>query len=326
MADTEQNLRQRTQKNAENTDKTDTDRIKNSTTEGASIPQNNTFNYNPPSWSNTNNNTAYKTASEYNQAVQQWVWQYNMYTNMMWMQSVMPFMFCNMMPSSTSSNNMPGSAVPPNHSQNQGAGQPVVQQTVPQPAPTVNNQGIEFRVPPLWKRVAAEFIDFILLFLIKLGVTLLTVEYVGGIDIERYDIELLFNQNIDYDTAYALTYELVAMEIINRILICIFETLCLRRGVGGMVGGTTPGKGIMKLRVVSCEDIIILPDNKIRVIPAGDIGLWNALVRSVIKNFSLAFFFPVCFTVFFFQQNRAAYDIIATCIVVESPNEELVLW
>ncbi len=43
----------------------------------------------------------------------------------------------------------------------------------------------------------------------------------------------------------------------------------------------------------------------------------SALVRSVIKNFSLAFFFPACFTVFFFQHNRAAYDVIANCIVVE---------
>ena len=39
--------------------------------------------------------------------------------------------------------------------------------------------GHEFIVPPLWKRIAAEFIDFFFLFMIKLGITLLTVEYVG---------------------------------------------------------------------------------------------------------------------------------------------------
>lgn len=43
----------------------------------------------------------------------------------------------------------------------------------------------------------------------------------------------------------------------------------------------------------------------------------SALVRSVIKNFSLAFFFPVCLTALFFQHHRAAYDVIANCVVVE---------
>lgn len=51
-------------------------------------------------------------------------------------------------------------------------------------------------------------------------------------------------------------------------------------------------------------------------------SLFSALVRSVIKNFTLAFFFPACFTVFFFQYNRAAYDILAKTIVVELPVRE----
>ena len=39
--------------------------------------------------------------------------------------------------------------------------------------------GREYRIPSLWKRVLAEFIDFLLLFMVKLAVTILTVEYVG---------------------------------------------------------------------------------------------------------------------------------------------------
>ena len=35
------------------------------------------------------------------------------------------------------------------------------------------------QIPPVWKRVTAEFVDFFVLFLIKLAVTILTVEYVG---------------------------------------------------------------------------------------------------------------------------------------------------
>lgn len=56
----------------------------------------------------------------------------------------------------------------------------------------------------------------------------------------------------------------------------------------------------------------------------------SALVRSVIKNFTMAFFFPACLTVFIFQHNRAAYDILAKTIVVDArPNPRQVqppLW
>jgi len=272
----------------------------------------------PPEFSPPVTKTTYKSATEYNKAVQQWVWQWQMCANMMCFNMMFPMYAMSSMPGTTAG------VVPPTTQSSTvtNTAQPPAQPRAAAPVAAQANRGQEFTIPPLWKRVIAEFIDFILLFLIKLGVTLLTVEYVGGIDIERYDIELLFSQNIDYDTAYQLTSELVAMEIMNRILICIFETLCLRRGVGGMVGGTTPGKRIMGIRVVSCEDIFSIDENRVRVSPAGDIGLWNALVRSVIKNFSLAFFFPVCFTVFFFQHNRAAYDVISTCVVVEVPNEE----
>lgn len=45
-------------------------------------------------------------------------------------------------------------------------------------------------------------------------------------DLDKYDIENLMNQNLDYNAAFAMTSELVAMEIINRIFICIFE-VCL---------------------------------------------------------------------------------------------------
>jgi len=50
---------------------------------------------------------------------------------------------------------------------------------------------------------------------------------------------------------------------------------------------------------------------------------YSAVVRSVIKNFSLAFFFPVCLTVFFFTHNRTGYDIISGSIVVELPEDDI---
>jgi hypothetical protein len=37
--------------------------------------------------------------------------------------------------------------------------------------------GIEYRIPPLWKRFAAEFLDFLILFLLKLTVTFVVVDF-----------------------------------------------------------------------------------------------------------------------------------------------------
>ncbi|KAI0232022.1 Protein FAM8A1 [Lamellibrachia satsuma] len=181
----------------------------------------------------------------------------------------------------------------------------------------------EFRIPSLWKRVVAEIIDFFLMFIIKFAVTVLIVEYLGIIDLEKHDFTRLLQNDIDLNVAWTMTTELVAMEVINRVFITFSETMCLRQGLGNSVGGSTPGKGIMGLKVILCDDIVDLPGNKVRIIPATDIGFCNALIRSTIKNFSLTFFFPVCFTVFFFQHNRAAYDIIANTIVVDASDDEI---
>ena len=54
-----------------------------------------------------------------------------------------------------------------------------------------------------------------------------------------------------------------------------------------------------------------------------DVVMYSAVVRSTIKNFSLAFFFPVCLTVFFFTHNRTGYDIISGSIVVELPEDDV---
>ncbi|KAK2165166.1 hypothetical protein LSH36_54g09032 [Paralvinella palmiformis] len=134
---------------------------------------------------------------------------------------------------------------------------------------------LRFKIPPLWKRVAAEFLDFFLLFITKLVVTIFFVEYVGLVDLHHYDFEYLMTTDMDYNTAFTMTSELVAMEIVNRVFICIFETLCLRKGLGGTVGGTTPGKRILGLKVISCREVSSLLGRKVLVIPAGNIGTWK---------------------------------------------------
>jgi uncharacterized RDD family membrane protein YckC len=174
-------------------------------------------------------------------------------------------------------------------------------------------RGQEYTIPEVWRRVVAEFIDFFLLFTMKLGVSLFALDYVGMVDIERYDIENLLTNDWDSGTALAVTTELIAMEFINRVFVCIFETLCLWRGVRG----ATPGKRFMHLQIIACQEVYDLPGNKVRVVPAGNLGFCNALLRSMVKNFSMAFLFPVCLSVFFSPHKRASYDILAGSIVVE---------
>ena len=46
----------------------------------------------------------------------------------------------------------------------------------------------EFTIPPIWKRVVAEIIDFFFLFLLKLIVTFAAVDVLSIVDLDRYTV------------------------------------------------------------------------------------------------------------------------------------------
>uniref|UniRef100_A0A0K8R8W3 RDD domain-containing protein n=2 Tax=Ixodes TaxID=6944 RepID=A0A0K8R8W3_IXORI len=176
--------------------------------------------------------------------------------------------------------------------------------------------GHEFKLPPLWKRFAAEVLDSFILLFVKLLVTYIAVDFFDIIDLEKYDFDTLRIDALNYRLAFEMTSEIVVLELIHRVLVCLYETICLHRG-SDTPGGRTPGKGVFGLKVVSCASVEDIGDSRIRVYPAGDIGLGWALLRSFVKNFTMAFLFPACLTIFCFQHGRAAYDILCNCIVVE---------
>ncbi|XP_064108358.1 protein FAM8A1-like isoform X1 [Macrobrachium nipponense] len=188
-------------------------------------------------------------------------------------------------------------------------------QTQQQPLP---QRGVEYVIPPLWKRLVAEAVDFFLLFVVKLAVTFAAVDAFGLMsDAEKFDFENLTMDFVaDYKMALEMTSEILVLELIHRIGTCVFEALCLHRGTGG-TGGATPGKKLVGLRVVRCEWVAPTGAEQAVVYPASDLGLGRAILRSVVKNFSLTFLFPICFFLFSFQHNRTVYDIIAGSIVVE---------
>ncbi|KAB7493834.1 Protein FAM8A1 [Armadillidium nasatum] len=179
-------------------------------------------------------------------------------------------------------------------------------------------QGIEYTIPSFWKRFLAEMIDFLLLFVIKLGITYIAVDAFDLLeDIDKYDLETLRTDILnDYKAALSMTSDILLLELIHRIGTCVFEALCLHRGPAGL-GGATPGKRLMKLRVVRCEFAAPALGDNVIVYPSTDLGIYRAIVRSVVKNFSMTFLFPVCFALFSFPHNRTIYDMLAGSIVVQ---------
>lgn len=71
-------------------------------------------------------------------------------------------------------------------------------------------------------------------------------------------------------------------------LLISLQTLCLQKGLVNQVGGATPGKRMMGLRVVSCADVIETGHNQIRVAPARNMGFFKWVFEQQKKPFPLA--------------------------------------
>jgi len=255
------------------------------------------------------------TAAEYSDSVREWLvqayqWQAITYTFPTYLAYQASVQQQNNSQGATTSTASNGST----EQQNGGQRQPQERQEI---------QWHEFTIPPLWKRIVAEIIDFCILFLLKLLVTYMAVDWFDLIDFHRYDISFLTaattgvnrSSDIDLQSALDFTSDFVILESIHRLIVCLFEALCLHRGFGGRPGGATPGKYIMGLRVVSCAQIAGMADpSRVQVTPAKDIGILGATIRAVLKNAAMAFFVPVFFT---FIYNRTVYDIMSKSIVIE---------
>ncbi|XP_076645048.1 protein FAM8A1 [Halictus rubicundus] len=184
-------------------------------------------------------------------------------------------------------------------------------------------EGFEYRIPRIWKRFAAEFIDFTMLFLLKFSIAFIGIDVSDFIDID----DLWKNFRLDNIMTLEMTYGMIVLPTIHCVIACFYEAMWLQHGVNGRIGGATPGKSMMGLRVVQCRNItpVDRPDSSdvVRVTPGTDLGLHFAFERSTIKNMVLAFFFPICFALFFFRFNRGVYDLLCNSIVVEDPYRNL---
>jgi len=188
------------------------------------------------------------------------------------------------------------------------------------PDPGIN--GVVCRVPSLWRRVGAELIDFMLLFFLKLGVTFVTVNFFNVIDLDDIDMGVFQKDGkMEYKTVLQMTFDIFILELVHRIVVCGFETFWLLGGFNGQIGGATPGKRMLKLRVIKCESSTSLEDREDMVIvrPGTNLGFGTSFFRASVKNVALTFFIPASFAFVYFQHNRTAYDMVCKTIVVEEP-------
>ncbi|CAM5091142.1 unnamed protein product [Eretmochelys imbricata] len=189
---------------------------------------------------------------------------------------------------------------------------------VPRPGPAASSAprgsgrpaGREYIIPSLAHRFIAEMVDFFILFFIKATIVLSIMHLSGIKDISKFAMHYIVEE-IDEDTSMEDLQKMMVVALIYRLLVCFYEIICIWGA-----GGATPGKFLLGLRVVTCDTSVLIAPNRVLVIPSSNVSITTSTIRALIKNFSIASFFPAFITLLFFQHNRTAYDIVAGTIVV----------
>lgn len=121
---------------------------------------------------------------------------------------------------------------------------------------------------------------------------------------------------------------LLMVEILTKVLVCIYEALWTAQGFSA-VGGATPGKRVMGIRILHVEAVVpigqangeanVFAPSQMRAImyPAANPGFRRAMLRAIAKNMLMTLMFPMCFVLLFFRNNRTGYDVMTKTIVVE---------
>lgn len=241
------------------------------------------------------------SAAEYSQRLQEWLWQ----------------CYCGALCWQSSCANAAAWAMMntggPGESARQGSrgATPAASPVSSTAATTSTAAGREYVIPSLAQRFRAEMVDFFILFFIKAAVILSIMHFSGIKDISKFAMHYIIEE-VDEDTSMEDLQKMMVVALIYRLLVCFYEIICIWGA-----GGATPGKFLLGLRVVTCDSSVLIAPNRVLVIPSTNVNVTASTIRAVIKNFSIAFFFPAFITLLFFQHNRTAYDIVAGTIVVK---------
>ncbi|GJQ66962.1 hypothetical protein Trydic_g21907 [Trypoxylus dichotomus] len=169
-----------------------------------------------------------------------------------------------------------------------------------------------YAIPPLWKRLLAEIVDFAILFGIKLYLTFIVFH---NLDLATDDRDEFLSLLEDPQKAMEMSTGLAVLEIVYRAIACLYETYFLYNGQPA-----TPGKILLGLQVVCISDVVeVDPQHRyLYLYPASRPNLKVAFCRAIVKNFLLGLvMFPMCFGMFISRYKRTIYDLLVGTIVVE---------
>lgn len=252
------------------------------------------------------------TSKEYVEAVRAWVWAYHNYTMA---QCLAPMMAQNAMKTAIPTTVPPVCALPPHA--NQG-GQGRVDNRASNGQAQRHVETRVYHVATYGRRLLAELIDGLFGFVIKLAFVFMLVEF-DMIDLDQYDS--VFGSTTDLKSIIVMMQDLMPLEMTCKLVVSFLEAVLMYTGIPalGIPPGCTPGKYIMGIRVISCDDVAGLGANDSRVNVRGPKALhWRtSFLRAFTKNFAIGFLFPLCVTMYLGRNNRAMYDFVSGTIVVE---------
>ncbi|XP_047145494.1 uncharacterized protein LOC100199969 [Hydra vulgaris] len=168
-----------------------------------------------------------------------------------------------------------------------------------------------FKLAPLSKRIAAEFIDFMLLALCKV---FLIYYFYGDEYIEKFSYILV----IDDTTSLSDLEDMLMQALLFRVIVIAYEGYMLS-GTLPFSNGSTLGKRIMNLKVFYSNDVVDHNniEQTVSIVPR-PLGVLRSCFRAFLKSTCISFVFPVMLPVLtMFTHNRLIYDIAVDAVVVD---------
>jgi len=160
-------------------------------------------------------------------------------------------------------------------------------------------------------RILAEVIDFLLLACIKVFVIQLLY---GDSYMEHFNFILIIDEN----TSFTDLEWMLGQALLFRLVVVAYEGYMLS-GTLPFSKGSTIGKNLLGIKVIhsnNVEDVDLL-ENTVRCNPNKPLGASRSCLRSLFKNMSISFFFPMLLPILIFNQNRLLYDCAVNSLVIE---------
>uniref|UniRef100_A0A915MXG1 RDD domain-containing protein n=1 Tax=Meloidogyne javanica TaxID=6303 RepID=A0A915MXG1_MELJA len=107
----------------------------------------------------------------------------------------------------------------------------------------------QFEIPSFFRRIAAEAIDSVIMFIFKFFLVY-TLVRADLIELDTFDS--ILTANADLQTLIDVTQGLFSVELLFKLVTAIIEALCITFGVPV---GCTPGKRLLGIKVISCLDV-----------------------------------------------------------------------